>query len=365
MTEEIHDMSRVNSFMASRRRAMIFHSVWKPMLAGAAGAALVVGAVWVATPKFVFHDIEVPRVTMKDITVDHVVPRDVPVDHVVPHDVPVDRLAPPAPAPKPVASAPPVVGPEAPYAAKTPDENKFVDKPEYKTAQYHGRIVKSVDGRALSFEDGKNFSPAKLDRSGKPVDDPDSANDSDELIGDLGMCVESEDPTDHGMWLCSAMHNGQEVPVKHKASASAGSPKLSPDTQADPPAKSAGGPTTAARSMVMVDVTVADYPVEAMVDTGCSWPMSVPKAYADALIRVGLATRAGSSPSMLADGSTQEVDVITIKLITVDGRTLHGVQASVAPSDTAPILLGLGALNRLGPYSIEEGRLVFTGEQPA
>ena len=40
MAEEIHDMSRVDCFMASRRRAMFFHSVWKPMLAGAVGAAI-------------------------------------------------------------------------------------------------------------------------------------------------------------------------------------------------------------------------------------------------------------------------------------------------------------------------------------
>src|SRR5580698_10599676 len=36
------------------------------------------------------------------------------------------------------------------------------------------------------------------------------------------------------------------------------------------------------------------------------------------------------------------------------------VEAAVSPSDTAPVLLGLGALNRLGPFKIEEGRLVFT-----
>jgi predicted aspartyl protease len=64
---------------------------------------------------------------------------------------------------------------------------------------------------------------------------------------------------------------------------------------------------------------------------------------------------------MLADGSTHDVDVVMIQSIAVDGRTLHNVEASVSPSDTAPILLGLGALNRLGPYTITDGRLVFTG----
>ena len=117
--------------------------------------------------------------------------------------------------------------------------------------------------------------------------------------------------------------------------------------------------------MVMVDVKVGGYPVEAMVDTGCSFPMAIPRALADALMRVGLAINAGTTSSMLADGRGSAVDIIMIRSITVDGRTLHNVEASVSPSDTAPILLGLGALNRLGPYSIQEGRLVFTGEQPA
>ena len=72
MTEEIHDMSRVDSFMASRRRAMFFHSVWKPMLAGAVGAAImsaaVIGSVWVILPK----------ISTRDVVVDHVVPHEVP-----------------------------------------------------------------------------------------------------------------------------------------------------------------------------------------------------------------------------------------------------------------------------------------------
>jgi len=54
-----------------------------------------------------------------------------------------------------------------------------------------------------------------------------------------------------------------------------------------------------------------------------------------------------------------------IDSITVDGRTLEAVEATVAPSDSAPILLGLSALNRLGPFTIDNGRIVFTGDQPA
>ena len=106
MTEEIHDMSRVDSFMASRRRAMFFHSVWKPMLAGAVGAAImsaaVIGSVWVILPK----------ISVREVVVDHVVPKDVPFDLPVPQTKPFDNYVPQAkpfdvPVPTPQAALPP------------------------------------------------------------------------------------------------------------------------------------------------------------------------------------------------------------------------------------------------------------------
>ena len=192
MTEEIHDMSRVDSFMASRRRAMFFHSVWKPMLAGAVGAAImsaaVIGSVWVILPK----------ISTRDVVVDHVVPHEVPFDNHTPQDKPFDNYVPhpkpfdlPVPAPKPVAEAKLPMGPDSPYTPKTPEEKKFTAQPEYKTAQYHGRIVKSRDGHELSFEDGMDFHPAHWDdAAGKTIYDTDQTILSDEFVGDLGMCVQ-------------------------------------------------------------------------------------------------------------------------------------------------------------------------------
>jgi len=302
------------------------------------------------------------------------VPHDVPVDHIVPHDVPMPG---PAPTSKPpVASAPPM-GPDSPYAAKTPEENKFVDKPEYKDAAYHGRIVKSVDGRALSFADGKNFRPGRWDdATGKPVDDPSMANDSDPYIGDLGMCV--PDPKHHELWNCTAFHSGQETPIGGKPAQTStwSNPTPSHIDEArcqdkwapmfDPQckAKSADG-TPPAMSMVNVDVDISGYSVKAMVDTGCSWPMAIPKVLANILLKDGRAARTSPAKSTLADGSVKDTDVIVINQITVDGRVLQDVVAAIGESDSAPILLGLGALNRLCHYSITDGRIVFTGNQPA
>jgi hypothetical protein len=99
MTEKIHDHSRVDAFMAARRRAMVLHALWRPLAAGAIGAALVIGAVWVTLPKISYREVEVPRVTMRDVTVPNIVPHDVQVDHLVPHDVEIDipRIATPLP----------------------------------------------------------------------------------------------------------------------------------------------------------------------------------------------------------------------------------------------------------------------------
>ena len=98
MTEEIHDMSRVDSFMASRRRAMFFHSVWKPMLAGAVGAAImsaaVIGSVWVILPKISVREVTVDHVIQKDVPFDNHVPQDKPFDNYVPHAKPFDLPVP-------------------------------------------------------------------------------------------------------------------------------------------------------------------------------------------------------------------------------------------------------------------------------
>jgi hypothetical protein len=380
MTDDIHDTSRIDSFMASRRRAMFLHAVWRPMLAGAAGAAIIVATVWAASPRFHYNDVEIPRVIVHDldITVDHVVPRDVPIDHVVPHDVPVDHYVPrdmqmPGPQasastklqvadlPKPTAKA--NMGPQSPYAAETPEENKFVDQPEYKDARYHGRIVKSIDGNALSFADGKNFLPYHWDEAAQmAMPTPDLAFDSEELVGDLAMCTKGE----HDLMFCRAMHGGQEVSVHGKPAvkrASATPTVPCPSTsQNGMPILVCGGPTTAAETMVNVMVDVDGYPVTAMVDTGCSWPMSIPEALADLLVGQHRAARTTSAKSTLADGSTQDTRVVVIDYIKVDGRHLRDVVAAIAPNG-APVLLGLGALNRLGDYHIADSKLVFTGSQ--
>jgi hypothetical protein len=253
-------------------------------------------------------------VTYRDVTVPNIIARD-------------------------VTTRPPKVAAPTSDAPTTSNEKKFVDTPEYKNARYHGRIVKSRDGKEISFADGQNVQVAHWDGA-KVVFDPDLSFVTDPYVGDLGECMVDK----HGLWFCKALHEGREVYITDK----------SVDARS----------VTSSVNTIAVDVDLGDGGVGAAVDTGCAYPLSIPSVLANELVKRRLAARAGSTRTVLADGSTREVEVVMVKAVTVHGRVLSDVEAIVSPGSTAPILLGLGALNRLGGYRIETGRLVFTSERP-
>ena len=281
MTEEIHDMSRVDPLWPRLRRAMFFHSVWKPMLAALSEQTLmtaaVIGSVWVILPKISVREVVVDHVIQHDVPFDNHTPQDKPFDNYVPHNKPFDL---PVPVPKPVASAAPM-GPDSPYAPRTPDEKKFTSNPEYKDATYR-RIVKSRDGRESRSRMEKTSIPATgttpltsqwMTPTGCSIPTILSATwhvrAQQGARRAVGMQRHARRPSGEGPWQASIERQRCAV---H-------------DYQVDPPVQSADGskgksPTTAAANMVNVNVDVAGYPIEAMVDTGCSFPMSVPKVYA-------------------------------------------------------------------------------------
>ena len=154
---EIVDRSRVDAYATTRRRAMLLHSVWRPLLAGAVGAALVMGAVWIVLPKVTYTEITVPRIAYTDATVPNIVPHDVTVDHIVPHEVPIE--------------IPRIV-------TVTPTEQRFLESPAFADAPMHGRIVPSRSERALSFDDGTDYTPTL----------PGMAADAAPLLGLWGYC---------------------------------------------------------------------------------------------------------------------------------------------------------------------------------
>ena len=372
---EIHDLSRVDAYARSRRRVAFLGAVWKPLLAGGVGAAImaatVMGSVWVILPK----------ISTREIVIDHVVQRDKPFDVYIPHAVPFENYVPtPAAAPvaaggqyqpsgpaapssQPVAATPmpsaPAASNPSPAAPKTPAEQKFTQKPEYKTAPFKGRIVKSTDGRALSFDDGRNFWPAHFDNNTqKLMDDPGDMVDSENFVGDFGMCA----PEGHAeLWRCIASHNGVETEILNKPiqppKPFAQKAATADQTPPNPPAIASDN------DMIFAKVDLGGgMAARALVDTGSSWALSLSAPLADKLVAKNLAVRRPKpkSKTTFADGSTHETSAISIRRIVVDGRMLEDVLASVVPGSRAPVLLGLPALNRLGPFSIDNGKLVFT-----
>jgi predicted aspartyl protease len=325
----IQDTSRVDNFLRSRHRVEVLNAAWKPALAGAAGAVAIIGAVvvgvWVAGPRFTYREVEIPKVTYRDVTVPNIITKDV--------EIPIPRV-----------SAPPPIAANPPDAPTTSDEKKFVATPEYQGATYKGRLIKSRDGKEISFVDGHNVRAGHWDGA-KVVLDLDGSFTTDPYVGDLSECLIDK----HGLWFCKALHNGQEVYITDRPDADAVSTQ---DTS----------PVTSSVDTITVDVDLGDGSVAATVDTGCGYPLSIPSVLANGLVKRNLATRAGSTRSVLADGSAVETDVVMIKAVTVAGRALRDVEAVVSPSSAAPILLGLAALSRLGNYKFEAGRLVFTSE---
>jgi hypothetical protein len=195
---ELHDTSRVDAYAATRRKAMFLSAVWRPMLAGAAGAALVIAAVWVTLPKISYREVEVPRVTMRDVPVDHVVPKDVEIEvpRIVRKDVEVD--------------IPKIVTHDAALPAKKPDaiERKFIDSPGYKKADISGRIA-SQNGLGFLFDSGQGMRPVNDDGT------PDLTRRLvvDGLIGDWAYCNLKNAAAN--VYTCVVVHNDvtQQIPL--------------------------------------------------------------------------------------------------------------------------------------------------------
>ena len=277
----------------------------------------------------------------------------------------VQHDAAPAPIaqPKAITSDPSA---DASPAPRNPAESRFEATPGWKASIIKGRILRpDKNGFILATEDGETgFYPANVNPNGSVVDAPSMRDDVSGLLNDLTFCREQPRPTDKKFFVCSVLlPDGTETTIK-QAPIGSSPPASGLSSYSCPPSKSGlsvlecGVP--AATDMILVDVDFGSETfVNSMVDTGNSFGLSIPKKLADQLIRSGRANRIGSSQTTLADGSVQSVETIAVHRITVDGRMLRDVVTSVSPSDSAPVLLGLGALNRLGPYHFTGGRIVF------
>jgi hypothetical protein len=182
--------------MAARRRAMLLHASWRPLLAGALGAGLVIGAVALAMPRFAYREVEIPRVILRDTVVPNILSKDVTVPNIVTKDVEIaiPRLASPSP------------------LAKTPKE-RFTGMEEWRDADARGRILREDrNGFVLQTDEGeKAFYPAKIGANGKVEPNTAAKDVVAGLIGALAFCR----PMPPGVFECIALrHDGTEVVIK-------------------------------------------------------------------------------------------------------------------------------------------------------
>jgi hypothetical protein len=206
----IHDdseVTRLEDFHARKRelearaitRAAVLHAAWRPMLAGAVGAALVIGAVYVTLPKFSTREVVVDHVVSEDVTVDHIVPHDVQVDHVITKEVTIEI-------PRLVATSP---------APRSPEEKAFVGTEGWRDAVVRGRILRQDgNGFVLMTDAGEqSFYPARIGADGKPELNLSIEDIVAPYISDLGYCRRL--PV--GTFECVALHEGQEVFIRQNA----------------------------------------------------------------------------------------------------------------------------------------------------
>jgi clan AA aspartic protease (TIGR02281 family) len=67
----------------------------------------------------------------------------------------------------------------------------------------------------------------------------------------------------------------------------------------------------------------------------------------------------GSSQSQVADGRIVNNTRIRLKTIEIGDKTLRNIEAVVIHNQTAPLLLGQSAINKLGKYTISGNKLIF------
>jgi hypothetical protein len=214
---ETYDFSRVDAFAAARRRAMQAREMWKPALAGAAGAALVIGCVYVTLPKFTIRDVvvdhvvrkdapfDVPAPVMKPVVVPEITTKPVVVPDIITHPVDI-------PIPNPVnPRSPATVAHETPpaLAPRTPAERRFEAGNDWNGAIIRGRILRVAppNGMILATETGEApFYPARDGPNG-PEPDPTKRDDISGLQGRLALCRE----TPSTVYICvSLAPNGAE-----------------------------------------------------------------------------------------------------------------------------------------------------------
>jgi hypothetical protein len=124
------------------RGTLLLKSAPVAAIAGLAFIGAASAAAWIMRPHFDFHaiQIDVPKLVEKEVDAPKLMERPVEIPKLVERSVEIPKLI-----ERPVEIPKPPVASTIPLPPKTPDkqEKKFLDRPDYKSADVKGRIVQS------------------------------------------------------------------------------------------------------------------------------------------------------------------------------------------------------------------------------
>jgi hypothetical protein len=200
------------SILNRARATLVSASIPLALIASVAFVGAACAAAWIMRPHFDFHTvaIDVPKLVEKQVDAPKIVERMVEVPRLVEIPVEVPKLM-----EKPVGFP---SGSQA-LPPKTPDtaERHFINRPDYVSADYHGRLV-PPDENEVKFEDGNKFVPTydvngvpQLGSSGEFIIDHSQKFDVDRYIGDYAYCNKAQE---HPILVkCWVIHNDIVQPI--------------------------------------------------------------------------------------------------------------------------------------------------------
>jgi hypothetical protein len=231
-TARDRDRMAAQAALNGSRGTLLLKGVPVTAIAGLAFIGAASSAAWIMRPHFDFRtiNIDVPKFAEKEVLVPKLVEKEVDAPKLVerPIEVPklvergvfipklVERPAETSPAPGPSSDA-------TSLPPKTPDraEQKFINRPGYRSASIKGRIVKSFDDD-LHFDTGDSFFPSHMDANGLYVRSEDRRIDSDPFVGDYGYCNVDPSKSDKQLVFCFVIHNDVVQPLLRPAQGEAG-----------------------------------------------------------------------------------------------------------------------------------------------
>tara|TARA_R110002033_G_scaffold170345_1_gene212633 strand:- start:116 stop:1087 length:972 start_codon:yes stop_codon:yes gene_type:complete len=113
--------------------------------------------------------------------------------------------------------------------------------------------------------------------------------------------------------------------------------------------------------ILQIPCKVNGIPMNFIFDTGAT-DVSLSITEAKFLIKQGLLTKndfVGNVNYRIANGDIVEGTQINLKTINIGGIILKNIRASIMHEQNSPLLLGQSAISKLGPYTVDENKLIF------